>query len=277
MTVKEATHLIKASIKNNPEIREVNAITEWILEDLTGLKRVDRLLFDTELDSEQENKMNVYVQKLSNAVPVQYITGYAWFLGKKILVNEHVLIPRPETEELVEWALESVTAGKKAIDMGTGSGCIAVLLKQEKPDAEVFAIDVCRNALEVAQKNATAFGVEIQFLVHDILNLQSYSELPMFDIIISNPPYIPYLEKDTMDKQVVEYEPHLALFVPENDPLIFYKSILRLAETNLCKGGKIFFETHYALAKDVASLTTWPFEIRKDAFEKERMVCITKP
>lgn len=277
MTIKEASHLIKESIKNIHESREINAITDWVLEDLTGLKRVDRIVFNGELDEKQEKKLNEYLKKLAASTPVQYVTGYGWFMQKKLSVNEHVLIPRPETEELVEWALESLTPGMKVVDIGTGSGCIPVLLKHERPEAEVYAIDVSSEALEMAKKNAASFGAEILFLEKDILDDQTWKSLPECELIISNPPYIPYKDKETMDKHVVEHEPHLALFVPENDPLVFYKAIIRLAETKLKQGGKIFFETHYALAKDVASLTTWNAEVRKDAFGKERMVCITKP
>lgn len=277
MTVKEASHLIKESIQHIHESREINAITEWILEDLTGLKRVDRLLFDGELNIEQIKTLHTYVEKLAKATPVQYVTGYAWFMGKKLWVNEHVLIPRPETEELVEWAFESIKPGMNIVDIGSGSGCIPVMIKHEKPDTAVLGIDVSTDALHVAQKNARSMGAEVDFLELDILDKQQWNRLPLFDIIISNPPYIPFMDKDTMDKHVVEHEPHLALFVPDKDPLVFYRAIIDLAETKLQQGGKLFFETHYALAKDVAALTAWPSEIRKDAFGKERMICITKP
>lgn len=277
MTIKEATYLIKQSIQNIHEPREVNAIAEWILEDLTGLKRVDRLLYDDLFTNAQESKLTTYIEKLKTAMPVQYVTGYAWFMEKKLWVDENVLIPRPETEELVEWALESLKPGMKAVDIGTGSGCIPVLLKQLQPEAEIFGVDVSTGALELAKKNAAAFGASIQFIEQDILDETRWSSLPIFDLIISNPPYIPLKEKDSMDKHVVEHEPHLALFVPEEDPLVFYKAILKLAETHLQTNGKIFFETHYALAKEVAALTTWPAEIRQDQFGKERMVCISKP
>lgn len=277
MTVKEATHLIKESIQNIHASREINAITEWILEDLTGLKRVDRLLFDGELNIEQANTLKTYLEKLAKATPVQYVTGYAWFMGKKLWVNEHVLIPRPETEELVEWVIESIKPGMKIVDIGSGSGCIPVLIKHKKTEAEVFGVDVSLDALNIAQKNALSVGAEVHFLELNILDKQTWNRLPLFDIIISNPPYIPFNDKDTLDKHVVEHEPHLALFVPDNDPMVFYRAIIDLAETKLQSGGKLFFETHYAFAKDVAALTTWPSEIRKDAYGKERMVCITKP
>lgn len=277
MTVKEASHLIKDSIQDLYDSREINAITEWILEALTGLTRVDRLLLDSKLDVEQEKMLKEYVHKLSLATPVQYVTGYAWFMGIKLRVNEHVLIPRPETEELVKWTLNSLKPGMKAIDIGTGSGCIPILLKQEIPEAELFAIDVSSEALEIAQQNAESLGLNVQFVELDILNAENWNRSPQVDIIISNPPYIPFIDKHTLDKHVVEYEPHLALFVPEHDPLLFYSTIIRFAETKLNTGGKLFFETHFALAKEVAALTNWSSEIQKDIFGKERMVCITKP
>ena len=277
MTIKEASHLIKLSIQDIHDPREVNAITEWILEDLTGLTRVDRLLSDSIFSNEQETQLNSYLEKLKTAMPVQYVTGYAWFMGKKLRVDENVLIPRPETEELVEWTLESLRPGMKAVDIGTGSGCIPVLLKHLQPEAEIFGVDVSNGALELAKKNAAAFGASIQFIEQDILDETTCNSLPIFNIIVSNPPYIPFKDKESMDKHVVEHEPHLALFVPEEDPLVFYRAILEWAKKHLTTKGKIFFETHHALAKEVAALTTWPAEIRKDQFGKERMVCISKP
>lgn len=277
MTIKEATQLIKDSIKDQPDSREISAITDWILEDLTGLKRVDRILYDVPLSAEQTATLTNYLEKLAQAMPVQYITGYAWFMGKKLLVNEAVLIPRPETEELVAWALEVLKPEMKLLDIGTGSGCIPVLLKHLQPAAHIFAMDISHGALNVAKNNASAFGADIQFLQQDILDHEHWVELPVFDIIISNPPYIPFSDKDTMDTHVVEHEPHLALFVPNEDPLVFYRSILAFAEQHLKAQGKIFFEMHYALASAVTALSNWPSEIRTDQFGKERMVCFTKP
>lgn len=277
MTIKEATHLIKTSIGNIHEAREINAITEWILEDLTGLKRVDRLMADITLNEAQTQILQQYATQLKKATPIQYITGYAWFMGQKIWVDENVLIPRPETEELVSWAIEKAKPRMKMIDIGTGSGCIPVLFKHLVPEAEVYGIDVSGNALAVAQKNAAAFGATISFLQLDILDQHNWAKIPKVDMILSNPPYIPLMDKDSMDQHVVEHEPHLALFVPDNDPLVFYKAILELAETKLVAGGQLFFETHYALAHEVAALTLWPAEIREDAYGKQRMVQITKP
>lgn len=277
MTVKEAAHIIKESIKKIYELREINAITDWILEDLTKLKRVDRILFDQAFTTEQELLFNDYVEKLSKAMPVQYITGYTWFRSKKIEVNEHVLIPRPETEELVGWALESLTADMYCMDIGTGSGCIPLILKSEMPSAEIFAVEVSKDALEIAKKNTTNYGAEIHFIEQDILDERTWEMLPDIHMIISNPPYIPLSEKNTMDEHVVNFEPHLALFVSEKDPLIFYRKILQLAKIKLHSGGKVFLETHFSMAKEVATLINWPSVIRKDTFGKERMVCFTKP
>lgn len=277
MMPSEAARLIRESLSNRYDPREKSAITEWLMEDLTGLSRIDRLIRETPLSTEQQEKLHQYCEKLGADMPVQYITGYAWFRGEKFRVNENVLIPRPETEELVNWALEFIHPNMIVTDIGTGSGCIPVSIKKECPDAQVFAVDISQEALLLAQENARLFNTEINWLNLNILQASSVELLPVSDIIISNPPYIPLRDIDSMDRHVTEHEPHLALFVPDEDALVFYSAILNTAEKKLRRGGQIFFETHHALAKNVAALSPWPAEIRCDVFGKERMVRIERP
>jgi release factor glutamine methyltransferase len=247
------------------------------------------------LSEEQEEKYRLYFSRLSDATPVQYVTGYAWFMGERFRVNEDVLIPRPETEELVHWVKEAVRdsgfripnselgnesgirnseSGIVLIDIGTGSGCIPIMLKKSFPHAHVHAIDVSLDALEVAKSNAAHHHADVIFHRLDFLDESQWASLPMVDIIISNPPYVPLIDKQTMAKNVVDHEPHLALFVPDEDPLLFYRTIIQFAEKKLRTGGMIFFETHHELAGKVMMLAGGRSEVRKDMSGKERMVKI---
>jgi release factor glutamine methyltransferase len=208
--------------------------------------------------------------------PIQYVLGETWFYNMKLKINEHVLIPRPETEELVQLLLNESSYGTvKVLDIGTGSGCIAVAVKKNMPDAIVTAIDVSDDALLVAKENAANQNTEIQFLQVDFLDEKQWTTLPKFDIIISNPPYIPVNEKEQLDINVTAFEPHQALFVPDNSPLLFYKKIAEFASTHLNPSGKIFMETHEDFASQTASLFLQDYKqvtVKKDIFGKERMV-----
>ncbi len=212
------------------------------------------------------------IRKLRQHVPIQYILGNTEFYGLKLNVNEHVLIPRPETEELVEWVItdcgfliEELRINSQSkihnpqlniIDIGTGSGCIAITLKKNIPDAEVYALDISENALTVAKQNAEMNNAEIHFVQGDILAKSPNHQIAKspFQIIVSNPPYIIEKEKPEMSANVLDYEPHTALFVPDNDALLFYRSILDFGKTNLSAGGKIYFELNTNYADDVAAL-----------------------
>ncbi len=205
----------------------------------------------------------------------------------KLKVNEHVLIPRPETEELVEWVVKETRNKKEGdlktlnsqltiLDIGAGSGCISIALKKELPYADIFAIDVSDDALKVAHQNAVDQNTAIQFLQLDFLNETLWKSLKTFDTIISNPPYIPTNKKNKIPKNVVEHEPHLALFVAKDDPFIFYKKIACFAESHLKQKGKIFVEINEDYSKHVQKLfaeKNFKTEIRKDFFGKERMIC----
>ncbi|MBO9675474.1 MAG: peptide chain release factor N(5)-glutamine methyltransferase [Sphingobacteriaceae bacterium] len=209
--------------------------------------------------------------------PIQHILGEAHFYGLVFKVNENVLIPRPETEELVEWIISvNASEGSKKLsilDIGTGSGCIPVTLKKHLPNAKVSTLDVSADAIEVAKQNALQIGVEINFITADILTFKSEEK---FDVIVSNPPYIRDLEKNEMHNNVLLYEPHLALFVGDENPLIFYKAIADFAKTNLKPKGKLFFEINeYLGEKTIKMLSGKGFnniELRKDMQGKDRMV-----
>ncbi len=216
--------------------------------------------------------------------PIQHILEEAHFYGLVFKVNEHVLIPRPETEELVEWiisvcsiqfALNSFESPKKlsVLDIGTGSGCIPITLKKHLPNTVVATLDVSADAIAVAKQNARQIGVDINFINADILTFQSEEK---FDIIVSNPPYIRDLEKNEMHNNVLLHEPHLALFVSDENPLIFYKAIAEFAKTNLKPNGQLFFEINEYLGKETVDMLDGKefknIELRKDMQGKDRML-----
>lgn len=216
-------------------------------------------------------------------IPIQYLLGKTSFYGLDFEVNENVLIPRPETEELVDWILESQKSKAesrklKILDIGTGSGCIAVSLAKNLSDAKVFAIDVSEKALATAKKNAEINAVEITFISQNILETQDLGQ--KFDIIVSNPPYVRHLEKEEIKKNVLDNEPHLALFVEDNDALIFYRKIAELAQKNLSSSGQLYFEINQYLGKEMIELLeTMNFknvELRKDIYGNDRMTRSTK-
>lgn len=203
------------------------------------------------------------IARLNLGEPIDYILGYTYFYGLKIKVSKDTLIPRPETEELVELILNEnqTRSGLKILDIGTGSGCIALALKSKLVDAEVTAIDVSNTALELAQKNSVHLDLNVNFIQLDFLNEKLWSQLANYDIIVSNPPYIPQEEKKEMTSSVLDYEPHLALFV-ENDPFIFYKQILKFATSHLHPCGLVYFESSQTI--QLEEYEGFQIEKRKD-------------
>ena len=191
-------------------------------------------------------------EKLLQHYPVQYLVGEAWFYKRKFMVSPAVLIPRPETEELVELIINKLnnTPNLHLLDVGTGSGCLAISLLKELNEATVTAIDISEDALVIAEENATALQATIDFKIINFLEESNWKNLAAFDILVSNPPYIPQEEEKMLDKEVAAFEPHLALFVADKSPLIFYEKMIAFAETHLNKGGYIFMEMHqdYAIA-----------------------------
>ncbi|AWH86866.1 peptide chain release factor N(5)-glutamine methyltransferase [Flavobacterium album] len=256
---------------------EAESFFNIALERLKGWKRIDLAMNpEAVLDAGEIAQWDNVLQLLEKQKPIQYIFGKAHFYGLEFEVNENTLIPRPETEELVEWIVkESKHKGKiKILDIGAGSGCIAISLAKNLPDAEVFAIDVSEKALAVAEKNAAANDITVNFILQDILEAASLPDT--FDIIVSNPPYVRELEKAEIKANVLEYEPHLALFVKDSDPLLFYRKIALLAKSNLPENGRLYFEINQYLGNETAEmLENYGFkdvELKKDIYGNDRMV-----
>ena len=264
--------------------REAENIANLVIENITGFKKLDRVINKaTQLTSSQEVILHQYTALLLQHQPVQYVLHEAWFYGMMLYVDEHVLIPRPETEELVEWMLKDVETNKQPInilDIGTGSGCIPIALKKNMPPANVWAIDISNEALQVAQRNADTQQTNITFQQADILNKSYPSVLPTFDVIVSNPPYIPLSDKTAMHPNVLQHEPHLALFVANEDPLLFYNAIVDFAQSHLNAGGSLYFEIHEAMGEQVKQLLTQKgfinVQVKKDMQGKDRMVKANK-
>ncbi|MDI6050871.1 peptide chain release factor N(5)-glutamine methyltransferase [Flavobacterium sp. XS2P24] len=259
---------------------EAESFFYLILEEKHQLKRIDLALHPDLVFSEAEIVVwNSILEQLKQEIPVQYLLGKTSFYGLDFEVNENVLIPRPETEELVEWILESrkskvESQNIRILDIGTGSGCIAISLAKNIPNAAVFAIDVSEKALATAKKNAERNAVEVTFINQNILETEDLRQ--QFDIIVSNPPYVRNLEKEEIKKNVLDNEPHLALFVEDNDALIFYKKIAELAQKNLSENGQLYFEINQYLGKETVDLLEKMnfknIELRKDIYGNDRMI-----
>ena len=251
MLLKQYKHHFFDSLQGIQEEQEIESFFFILTEYLHNLKRVDLALNPNfELTEAEVEKWNFILAELQQEKPIQYITGEAWFYGLQFEVNESTLIPRPETEELVEWIVESQKSKVQSqkleiLDIGTGTGCIPISLKSNLPQANVSAIDVSEKALEVAKRNATSNKVEINFIQTNILEVEDLNQ--NFDIIVSNPPYVRNLEKQEIKKNVLDYEPHLALFVEDTDALLFYRKIAQLAQKNLSPNGLLFFEINQYL------------------------------
>lgn len=220
-------------------------------------------------------------EQLSAGRPVQYIIGKTEFCGEEFTVREGVLIPRPETEELVMWAIQVAKEfpSPRILDLCTGSGCIAIALKKLIPAATVTAIDLSAEALKIAQENATKLGAEVRFLADDVLQGVPQLGDKQFDIIVSNPPYIPISEREAMHINVTNFEPAMALFVEDSDPLIFYREIARIAKSRLSDRGALLFEIHELLAEETLQMLQsegFEAELRHDFLNKPRMICCHK-
>lgn len=232
--------------------QEAKSIAFWLLEFYLGATRRD-ILADKELPITPNSAIETGLAKVLSGMPIQQVTGIAPFYGRDFKVNEHVLIPRNETEELVHLIInENKLEKPRILDIGTGSGCIPITLAMEIPDAQIYAIDISPQALAVARENASLFKVRVNFTELDILKEEiPYQDL---DIIVSNPPYVRELEKSAMHSNVLDYEPHLALFVKDNDPLVFYREIAIKASRSLTRGGKLYFEINEAFATEMEEL-----------------------
>jgi release factor glutamine methyltransferase len=279
MTVQEATYYILNNLRTIRDDSEASQSTDWIMEHITGSKKTERMLYKNEpLSADEEARVKQYTERLLSQEPVQYILNEAWFCGLRFYVDKHVLVPRPETEELVEWVITNCkfpVDALRILDIGTGSGCIAIALKRRIRRAEVWACDTSEQALEIAKKNAGELGTAVNFLQLDFLDKEERASLPLFDIIISNPPYIPVKDKATMKPNVTDYEPATALFVPDNDPLVFYKAIAEFGKMHLAENGSIFTEIHEDLgtaSSAVFQAAGYSTEIKKDMQQKDRMI-----
>ncbi len=303
MTLKELKIRFETELASIYDQGEIDSFFYMILEHAHQMKRIDFIL-QPNFVIDNISQWNAIIADLQQEKPIQYILGEAWFYGLPFKVNENTLIPRPETEELVEWIIESSKSKVKSqkniesilshraesrcelsiLDIGTGTGCIPISLKVNLPEAEVFAIDVSEKALEIAKENAKQNEVNINFIQADILQVEDLEKLSTFDfrlstkfdIIVSNPPYVRNLEKVEIKKNVLEYEPHLALFVEDNDPLVFYRKIAELALQSLKPNGLLFFEINQYLGKEtlemLQQLGYQNIELRKDLMGNDRMI-----
>ena len=255
-------------------VADEREITSWYyisMEYLLVYNRSDCIINSNQvLNKSQLSKIKQIVAELKSHKPIQYILGKTEFYGLKIKVNEHTLIPRPETEQLVDWILKENFVA--ALDIGTGSGCIPIALAKNT-DAKVLAIDVSEDALLIAEENAKNNEVEIDFIHQDILQT---NYLQKVDLIVSNPPYVLESEKEKIQENVLDYEPELALFVEDKNPLIFYKKIASLAINFLNENGKLFFEINAKFGKEtiemLADIGFVNIELKKDMNDKDRMI-----
>lgn len=233
---------------------ESAAIAHEVMHHITGRDKLQRILEKDMLFTEAEQASFELLQtELLKGKPLQYVTGHSWFMGRRYTINEHVLIPRPETEELVDWIVQDTKENASTLsilDIGTGSGCIPISLKLDLTEAKVSSCDVSNAALSVAKENASQLQAEIELIETDFLDEQQRAQLGKYDIIVSNPPYIPVSEKEQLHKNVKDFEPSLALFVPADDALLFYRTIAAFGKTHLNAGGSIYCELHvdYAIA-----------------------------
>ena len=256
---------------------EAKAIARTTYEVRYGLTLSDIYLGkDTQLSADCQTELQKIAKRLLQGEPIQYILGQAEFCGRTFVVNEHVLIPRPETAELCQWIIAAGAA--HILDIGTGSGCIAITLAAEMPEAEVTAWDISEEALKVAKENAKRTNVHVSFEKVDVLHLPSAirHQTPAYDLIVSNPPYICNKERSKMEANVLEFEPHTALFVPDDDPLLFYRAIAQYGQTALKDGGWLYFEINplYAepLREMLSKMSYRDIEIKEDQFGKQRMI-----
>jgi release factor glutamine methyltransferase len=280
MFLQQAYQLLQSSLIKLYDENEATVITNWVIESITGYTKLERIVNKKILlTAVEKEKVHAHLSALMQNKPIQYVLQESWFAGMKFYVNENVLIPRPETEELVDWIAKDFNDRKEELlsfmDIGTGSGCIAISLKKKIPDFTFSAVDISNAALNIAQKNAADLNTIIQFLQFNFLDENNWQQLNNIDCIISNPPYVRYSEKVDMKNNVLSYEPHLALFVSDEDPLIFYKKIAEFGLQKLNHNGCIYVEMNENLYKETEQLfrgKNYTTELRKDLQGKYRML-----
>lgn len=281
-TVKQVYEAYRNGLISIYDSNEAEAITNLAISEITGLSKAQLKAFpDRELDAQLVTQLNQVLHELETGTPLQYILGHTEFYGLYFEVNPSVLIPRPETEELVSWIIDTVksqsTVEQTILDIGTGSGCIAIALKYYLKNSYVSALDISAEALQTAKQNAILNKVDVDFQQANILNLEQTNSMhEHYNIIVSNPPYVTETDKLQMHRNVIDFEPHTALFVPENDPLLFYKAIADFAAKNLIKGGYLFFEINEAYGEQtIQTLIDKLFiyiELKKDFTGRDRMI-----
>ena len=284
MTLNEARTVLTKELATIYDSDELKNIIDLVLENITHMPRPEQVKSKLAyLTCTQLETIDEITERLKRNEPVQYVLGEAWFAGIKFKVNKNVLIPRPETEELVDWLVEEISRQSAVssrhlsiIDIGTGSGCIPIALKKKLPAATISAVDVCSEALFIATENAIEHNTEIDFILLDFLDEEKWEQLGQFDIIVSNPPYVKQSEKDGMHVRVKEFEPHQALFVPDNDALLFYRKLAGFSLKHLKPGGKLFVEINEAYGDAVTDLFRVAgfinIELKKDMQGKARMI-----
>ena len=294
MTIKHYRAHFNESLKHLYPTSEIDSFFFIISDEYMGFKRIDIVLkSDFLIDKKSLNLMQIATKQLKQEIPIQYIIGKTEFFGLPFNINKEVLIPRPETEELVEQVLKEVSLTKickttkdettnekqlKILDIGTGSGCIAISLKKQLPSSKTSAMDVSDEALRIAKKNAVLNKVDINFIHQDILKTNNLDKL--YDVIVSNPPYVRELEKKEMKNNVLNNEPHLALFVDNKNPLLFYNKIAELAKNFLTKNGQLHFEINQYLGKETIKLLAEKgfknIQLKKDIFGNDRIISAFK-
>ena len=286
MNIKKFRDYFNKTLKKLYPTSEIDTFLFLLLEEYLNFKRIDVVLKSNfEISPEDLTLLKSSTKLLEQEVPIQYILGKTEFYGFPFILNEHVLIPRPETEELVTSVLNKISKLErlhpiekekklKILDIGTGSGCIPISLKRSLPFAEITAIDIANEALIIAQKNASLNKVNINFIQQNILKTTGLDDI--YDIIISNPPYVRVSEKIEIKNNVLKNEPHLALFVEDNNPLIFYSKIAELAKSHLTKNGTLFFEINQYLGKETVELIKLKgfnkIQLKKDIFGHDRII-----
>lgn len=274
-TRRELVLRITAEIEELYGAIEARQIAEMVVMDCGRISRNELLV---EPNKELEIKdIDTIVEQLRAWRPVQYVTGRAWFCDMMLEVTEGVLIPRPETEELVEWIASAEDSASRILDVGTGSGCIAIALRRGLANSKVWAMDISDEALAIARRNAVRFAPDVEFIQGDALSDFSAVVGQKLDVVVSNPPYIPSSDRCSMRRNVLDYEPHGALFVADDDALLFYRSIALSARKMLRSGGKLYFEIYEQYAQQMCDmLSSLGYEdivVREDFRLKPRMVC----
>lgn len=282
MNLLQLQKYFQQQLRANYPDSEIENFFFWTLEEILGIQRIDFVLQkNNAVDYQNIDRIKKVIQRLRNEEPIQYIFGSTEFYGLLFNVSTDTLIPRPETEELVEWIIETVKQDEylsslselRILDIGTGTGCIAITLTKLIPSANTTAVDISKNALTVAESNSALNEVNVHFVISNVLELSSLEN--EFDIIVSNPPYVRNSEKIEIKNNVLKYEPDTALFVEDDDPLLFYRKIGKLSLESLNPNGYLFFEINQYLGKEMVDLLSdlgyQHIELRKDVFGNDRM------